>query len=152
METKLQVAGIILETLTNGEGIRHAVFLQGCDHACSGCHNPETWKKCQGLSMTQTDILEKLGHPNKYLKGITITGGEPLLQTQGVLNLLKVLESRGFNIWLYTGYTLEQVKELPQGMEILDHIDVLVDGLYDKENPCYSGYRGSTNQKIIKLR
>ena len=144
----------IIESIADGEGIRLVVFCCGCNHYCSNCQNPESWNINIGTYYditTISDYIVDLYNKNdKLYSGITFSGGDPIYQKEEVLNLIMNIKSRlkDINIWLYTGYTYEEIKDL----EILKHIDVLVDGKFDinKKYPRVS-YRGSNNQRLIYL-
>lgn len=147
----MRVAGIINGTFVNGEGIRFAVFLQGCPHHCTGCHNPDTWDIDRGIEMRVEDILERVKERSASLfDGITLSGGEPYLQQDSCIELIRRVKSRWehWNVWCYTGYRYEDVKDEP----LTKYIDVLVDGPFDikkKDSDCK--FRGSSNQRILHL-
>jgi len=134
----------------NGEGVRCTLFVAGCEMACKGCHNPESWKTNAGEEYTkefEDQIIEDLKNP--YISGLSLSGGHPLHSKNynTILSLCKrVREDTGKNIWLWSGLTLKQLREDYRG-EILEHIDVLVDGKYVSELPPLI-YRGSSNQRI----
>lgn len=134
----------------NGEGVRCTLFVSGCEMACKGCHNPESWKTNAGEEYTkefEDQIIEDL--KNSYISGLSLSGGHPLhpKNYSTVLSLCKrVREDVGKNVWLWSGLTLEQLREDYRG-GILEYIDVLVDGKYIAELPPLI-YRGSSNQRI----
>lgn len=144
------------ETYADGPGIRYSVYLAGCTHYCKGCHNPESWNFNQGELVTESVInrmrLEIAVNP--MLTGITISGGDPFDSPDGLLLLLEGFECLNKNMWVYTGYTLEQI--LASGDEAklscLRYIDILVDGEYKQELRDTSGFKGSTNQRFLKVK
>lgn len=127
------------------------LWFQGCTHACPGCHNPSTHALDSGEVIDVSELLDwiRLQQWNK----ITFSGGDPFLQAEAMLDLLVILKQEAYSIWVYTGYTLAQIKSNPIMSKCLDHIDVLVDGPYIHalRDPLLV-FRGSTNQNIHYLR
>ena len=119
---KMRIAGIVKESVVDGPGLRAVVFFQGCPHQCPGCHNPETWDPNGGYEATAEEIWAALGYDeNPLLSGITLTGGEPLLQPAAALALARMARARGSNVLLYTGYTWEEILSLLRnGKGIID--------------------------------
>ena len=152
-EAKMKIAGIIKHSMVDGPGVRFVVFTQGCSHHCTGCHNPETWDPDRGIDISVDEIVSMI-RKTKFLDGITFSGGDPMLQAKECIELAKALSD--YNIWCYTGWTLEEIEEGKAGedaKELLRHIDVLVDGRFVKDlktDTCK--YRGSSNQKIIQIK
>lgn len=143
------------ETMTDGPGLRCAIYLSGCTHRCPGCHNPSSWDPNAGVELT-SDLLEDIIlriQSNPLLDGITISGGDPFYNPEELTELLRVLKQRtGMNIWCYTGYTIEYLIKDIRYHEALRLIDVLVDGpfvqaLYDPKLL----FVGSSNQRKIVL-
>jgi anaerobic ribonucleoside-triphosphate reductase activating protein len=155
MASKLRVSGIVEESITDGEGLRFVIFVQGCIHHCPGCHNPQTHAIDGGywveISALTARILE-----NPLLDGVTFSGGEPFLQAEALAALGKALKKHGLDIVTYTGYTyeaLQKMKETRPDIRALLHVtDVLIDGPYIQEQKDLAlAYRGSKNQRIIRL-
>jgi anaerobic ribonucleoside-triphosphate reductase activating protein len=121
------------------------VFVQGCDRHCDGCHNPSTWDPKLGVKVDIDQLASELREKSQNKK-ITISGGEPLLQYQAILELVKKLDD--FDIALYTGFDYADVPT-----EILPYLHYLKVGKYIKENrTTITEYIGSTNQQFIDLR
>lgn len=142
--------------IANGEGVRVSLFVSGCPHHCKGCFNPETWNYFYGEEFTQEtklEIFRALGEDHNA--GLTILGGEPLspynIKTvEGLCRSIRRLRVYfpKKTIWIYTGYTWDEVKDL----EIMKYIDVLVDGRFIESKKDISlKFRGSTNQRIIDV-
>ena len=138
--------------VNNGEGCRVTLWVAGCTHHCKGCHNPQTWSFKSGREFTE-DIKNKLYNVLKlpYIKGITLSGGDPLDSFDDIFELVKDIKN-SFNdkdIWLFSGYTLEDIKNSDKNI-ILEYIDVLVDGEFKEELKDLSlKFRGSSNQRIL---
>lgn len=138
--------------VNNGEGCRVTLWVAGCTHHCKGCHNPQTWSFKSGREFTE-DIKNKLYNVLKlpYIKGITLSGGDPLDSFDDIFELVKDIKN-SFNdkdIWLFSGYTLEDIQNSEKKI-ILEYIDVLVDGEFKEELKDLSlKFRGSSNQRIL---
>ena len=144
---KVRIAGIIPDSLTNGPGIRMVIFSQGCKHHCKECHNPHTWDLGKGYEI-EIDELEQIIKRNKLISGVTLSGGDPFEQEDSFYVLCRRLKRLGLNIWCYTGYTFEKIKD----SKLLGAIDVLVDGKFEKDNTLNAKkFTGSTNQRIIDV-
>ena len=138
--------------INNGPGICATLYVQGCSHHCKGCQNKETWDKKSGRVFSKEDkdkLFEILSKP--YIKGLTLSGGDPLDSFNEVLQLVKEIRDTfgsAKDIWLYTGYTLEQINN-SEKKEILPYINYLVDGLFELDKRDITlKFRGSTNQII----
>lgn len=142
------------ETIVDGVGLRYSIYFSGCSHACPGCHNEHSWNPNNGTELTY-EILNEIANEinqNELLDGITISGGDPLFNPKDMLKVLKFLKKKTKkNIWMYTGYTLEEIKKDDLRKKCLKYVDVLVDGRFIKElyDPNIK-FRGSSNQRIIK--
>lgn len=143
------------ETIVDGEGIRFSIYLAGCNHNCKGCHNKQSWNPNAGNPLTEeliTELIDEINN-NPLLDGITLSGGDPFYNKEELLHLVVRLKNEtGLNIWCYTGYVYEDLLTNNTALEIFKYIDVLVDGPFIQSlySPNIS-FRGSTNQRIIKL-
>lgn len=143
--------------IENGLGCRVTLWIPGCSRNCPGCHTPWTHDYNNGMDFTQDDfeglckLLEK-----PYIAGLTISGGDPLLQSDEVLvdlcQLVFDIKERfpDKTIWIYTGYWLEELSGIQ--LDILKYCDYIVEGPFEIDNRDTTiPFRGSTNQKITKL-
>ena len=147
----VKVAGFEKCSVVDGPGLRYTVFFQGCSHGCEGCHNPQTHDFHEGKETTTEDILQNvLEIPG--ITGVTISGGDPFFQYDALLDLCTLLRNRtNLNIWVYTGYTENEV-EAHFG-KIWPLVDALVVGPYiQAERTLSLPFVGSKNQKIIYLK
>lgn len=146
----MRIHGITYPDINNGLGCRVTLWVSGCIHHCKGCHNSETWDFNSGRAFTDEDktkLFEILDKP--YIKGLTLSGGDPLCSYNDILNLVKEVKEKfpTKDIWLFSGFTMDEIKN--NYNEILQYIDVIVDGKYVKELKDTSlKFRGSSNQNI----
>ena len=150
----IRIAGMEPESVVDGPGYRFSIFTQGCPHACPGCHNPQTHDPAGGYLMDTQEIIAQLGK-NPLVRGVTLSGGEPMLQAQALSEVAKAAKEKGLNVWCYTGYTLEalQKENRADRMALLQAIDVLVDGPYlSAQRSLDLLYRGSENQRLIDMQ
>ena len=132
-------------SLVDGPGVRTVVFFQGCDLRCKGCQNPSTWEMKNGTEMT-TDELVTILKKEVVNKKVTFSGGEPLMQVDALIDIVKKLE--GFDIAVYTGHGFEEV---PQ--ELLDNIKYIKTGSFKEElKSTVKPYVGSTNQEFRRVK
>lgn len=150
----LNVAGIVDDSCVDGLGIRMTIFVQGCSHHCKGCHNPETWNPSKRVSRMSYKTIINRYKKNPLLQGITISGGEPLEQNLvEILLLIDGIHKTGGDIWLYTGYTVDEIEATNSDftMKVLKACDYVVDGPFlEEERDLTLNFRGSKNQRIFK--
>src|SRR3712207_54204 len=134
---ELKLAGLVNDSLVNGEGLRTVIFAQGCKHNCDGCFSPHTHDMNGASFIVETKELFNQVMKNELVRGVTFSGGDPFEQAEAFADLAKMFKNAGINIWCYTGYTLEQLKENKDKhkgwQELLSNIDVLVDGKFRSE-------------------
>lgn len=150
----LRIAGIEQESITDGQGLRYTIFTQGCVHNCKGCHNKETHSLTGGYFKNIDGIVREVVD-NPMIDGITLSGGDPFLQVDACIALIKKLkkEVSDLNVWAYSGYTYEELLNNEEKIRLLNEIDVLVDGRYDcNKRSLTTKFRGSTNQRIIDVK
>ena len=151
----IRVSGIVEQSIVDGPGLRLVVFTQGCPHCCPGCHSPQTHSFEGGRDAPADEILAILDK-NPLLKGITLSGGEPLVRADELLPLAKGAIARGKDIVCFTGYTFEELLEKmaddPPLAELLGMIGLLVDGRFDQSpRDLTLLFRGSKNQRLLDL-
>ncbi|MBE6051264.1 MAG: anaerobic ribonucleoside-triphosphate reductase activating protein [Clostridium sp.] len=143
--------------VTNGPGVRTTLFVSGCTNNCEGCFNKELQNFNHGDVWTKEVEDEFIEHVNNInIKGVNILGGEPMEQTMDncLLNLLKrINKETGKNIWLWSGYTFDQIISDEKKRRLLECVDVLIDGRFEinKRNISLK-YRGSENQRVIDVK
>lgn len=152
---KIRIAGYVKESIVDGPGIRFTIFSQGCYFNCKGCHNPQTHDITAGREIEIDELIELL-ILSPLSRGLTITGGEPFLQLDALLELIIKAKPYVNNIIVYTGYTYEELINLSINnkiyLEILTRIDYLIDGKFlIEEKDLTLQFRGSRNQRIIDM-
>jgi len=152
----LRLFGVAAESITDGPGIRYAIFTQGCPHYCPGCHNPESHSFTDGYLVSEETIIGEI-LTNPLLDGITLSGGEPFMQAEELIPVAMAAEAHGLSVIIFSGYTYEELLELslsrPGYKELLEHSDILIDGRFEIEKKSMNlRFRGSTNQRAINVR
>ena len=144
------------DSIVDGPGLRTVIWTQGCSHNCPGCQNPST-HDFNGGGLVELELVKEAIDELEYQTGITFSGGDPMFQPNACNELAEYCKSKGYNIWVYTGFTYEELIKLGERnsiyMEFLSNIDVLVDGKFDinkKEDGLK--FRGSSNQRIIDVK
>lgn len=157
LQPKKKIADYKAFNFVDGEGVRNSLYVSGCLFACEGCFNKAVQNFNYGTPFTESlmnQIIEDLSHD--YVQGLTLLGGEPFLNTDVCLSVVKrVRETFGSakDIWSWSGYTFEELLlETPDKLELLHSIDILVDGRFElaKRNLNLQ-FRGSSNQRIIDV-
>lgn len=140
--------------IADGPGVRVSIFLQGCTFNCKNCFNPETHDFKGGQEFTDETIEEVLNLCDKdFITGLSILGGEPMhpLNIKGTIKLAKAFKERypEKTIWSWSGFLIDNIVD----KEILNYLDVLVDGQYVDElhNPTLK-WCGSENQRVIDVK
>lgn len=143
--------------VSNAPGVRTTLFVTGCTHKCKGCFNQELQDFNAGEEWTKEDEDKFISYvKNDNVVGVNILGGEPMQQVMDncLSDLLKrIKEETGKNIWLWSGYLLEEILEDEKRKSILENVDILVDGRFDIEKRNINlKYRGSENQRVIDVK
>lgn len=150
---KIKLAGIVYESLVNGEGLRRVFFSQGCTHNCKGCFNPDTHSFNGGKVFEIEDLVKDVVN-NPMLNKVTFSGGDPFQQSYAFWYFSEKLKKHNINIWAYTGYTFEELidDKDPFKRFLLKNIDVLVDGRFDISKKREGLlFKGSEDQRIIDV-
>ena len=145
---------ITKDDMLNGDGLRVVLWVSGCSHCCKECQNPITWDPNGGLEFddaAKQEIFDEL--EKDYVHGITFSGGDPLhiANVYDVTALAKEIRKKYPNktIWLYTGSTWEDIKE----MKLMQYLDVLVDGEFVvAKKDVNLHWVGSSNQRVIDVQ
>ena len=147
----MNIRSITFPDINNGLGCRVTLWTSGCNHHCKGCHNQCTWGFNEGRPFNDAEkekLFSILSLP--YIKGLTLSGGDPIDNYADVLPLAKEAKAKfpDKDIWLYTGYTVEQLREMGRD-EIIDYVDYIVDGEFViSKRDITLAFRGSSNQRI----
>ena len=149
---------ITKDDMLNGDGLRVVLWVSGCSHHCEGCQNPITWNPEEGLifdEFAKQEIFDEL--EKDYVRGITFSGGDPLhpANREDVTRLMLEIIAKypHKDIWLYTGYTFEEILQDDFLKYIaLCLVDVLVEGRFEKDKMDVNyHWAGSTNQRVIDI-
>ncbi len=149
---------ITKDDMLNGSGLRVVLWVSGCEMRCIACQNPETHNPNSGIpfnKQAEDELFDAL--KPEYISGVTFSGGHPLMECNRpeVLRLIKKFKQLypTKNIWLYSGYTWEEIQKMSDCKQIVDLVDVLVDGpfiLYQKDTTLH--WKGSKNQRVIDVQ
>jgi anaerobic ribonucleoside-triphosphate reductase activating protein len=154
---------IVAQSYVDGPGLRTVLFVQGCPIECPGCQNPHLWPDLDGQERSAAELVRELltvaSAAQAYPRtgpAITVSGGEPFAQAKSLAYLVSVLNAYGAHIIVYTGFVWEDLWAMSEGLpeirQVLERIDVLVDGPYIKSlDNDWMQYRGSGNQRVIDV-
>lgn len=146
----LRVIDTVDGTTVDGIGFRTSIYFAGCRHRCPGCHNPSTWDFAAGCDVSIEELMAII---TKNDMNVTFSGGDPIFQAEVLLPLAKEIAKSGKTIWCYTGFTYEQLLTMPHASELLDYIEVLVDGRFIEQlRDTELLFRGSSNQRLIDVK
>ena len=149
---KIRLFGIANDSIVDGPGLRYTIFTQGCYHKCSGCHNPKSHDMNGGYLKDINEIIAEIDE-NQLLDGITLSGGEPVLQIEPLIEICKAVKYRGLNIVIYSGFIFEQIIKDSRMKSLLAVFEMLIDGKFEQDKKSLSLlYRGSTNQRLINIQ
>ena len=148
----LRLHAIETRSRAHGPGSRFVVWMQGCSLGCPGCFNPMTHDASGGREVSIADLADQLRVAQAAgSTGLSLSGGEPLQQASAAAALLGEARALGMSTLAFSGYTIEEIRELPSGPDVLDRLDVLIDGRYVAGDRLATGLRGSANQRIQLL-
>lgn len=156
----MNYSGIKYADMINGTGIRVSLFVSGCTHACKNCFNVETWNPKYGEKFTEKQEDEIIAFFKKYgktIKGISILGGDPTYpeNIDPLIKFIKRFKSElpDRDIWIWSGFTWEEILADPQKKELISLCDVLIDGRFiNKLKDLNLKWRGSSNQRVIDIQ
>lgn len=149
---EFNLLGEIENTTVNGPGERYMIHLQGCPLKCPGCFNPESWHFKKNKTVNVYELAEKILSYDR--DGLSISGGEPMMQAPALLNFLRFLHSQSKSpfrkgILMYSGFYEEELLAIPEYQEILQYMSVIISGRYKSELRVYDSLISSSNQKFI---
>ncbi len=165
----MYISGINYESVADGPGVRTTIFISGCKHSCHGCQSPLTHNFEYGTKLTD-ELIDNINNEiikRPFLSGITLSGGDPMYSYKETCDLLDNLVIPKNNIWMYTGFTLEEIyradwldRRTPQGqicrlypMDLVTRCSVVVDGPYiEEQRDITLPFRGSKNQRLIDVK
>ena len=144
--------------ISNGEGVRVSLFVQGCSFHCKNCFNQETWDFNKGKEFTTIEVNKIVQLANKdYINGLSILGGEPL-HPKNIESVSMLCEYFKYKypyktIWLWTGFRYEDILKRENNYNIFNYIDILVDGQFEEDKKDLTlKWRGSSNQRVIDCK
>ena len=147
----IQILDIKYGTSVDGTGLRTSIYCAGCEHHCTGCHNPQSWSETAGESVTVEELFRLVVDADM---NVTFTGGDPMLHPEWFIKLASMIkEHTNKNIWCYTGYKFEELLAHPLRRQLVELCDVIVDGRYEEDKRDLSlHFRGSGNQRLIDVK
>ncbi len=147
-ETSIRIHRFLPFSYANGPGVRAVIWVQGCSLGCAGCFNPKTHPS-DGEFTSVDDLFLRIIHLDDAIEGISVSGGEPLQQYYPILTLLRrVRQETQLSVLMFTGYTWEEIQQMPDSGTLLQSIDVLIAGRYDAAQRLARDLRGSANQTV----
>ncbi|MDE6071618.1 MAG: anaerobic ribonucleoside-triphosphate reductase activating protein [Muribaculaceae bacterium] len=150
MLERINILDIIRGTTVDGPGFRTSIYISGCRHRCHGCHNPESWSFELGNAMSLEEIMDIVKEEDF---DVTLSGGDPLYHPDLVAKLCDEIHKLNHTVWLYTGFTWEEIMDSPILLEAIKKCDVIVDSPFILElMDTDLLFRGSSNQRIIDVK
>ncbi|MBP3848011.1 anaerobic ribonucleoside-triphosphate reductase activating protein [bacterium] len=149
----MRIYKIIKNTIAEGPGKRFCIWVQGCSRHCNGCFAKETWDFNSGEDYSINTLIQLI-KSEQDIEGVTFLGGEPFEQAQELSKLATEIKKTGLSIVCFTGYKIEELqsKKDKNIKNLLNEIDLLIDGEFEKENFDISRpWVGSSNQRYIFL-
>ena len=149
---KLKISHYLEHSEVNGPGKRFVIWLQGCPFRCPGCFNADL-QPIEGGSEYSIDAVLELILNTPGIEGVSFSGGEPFYQAGPLAKLARELQENHLSVFCYTGYTIDRIKSggNPAHLELLEYIDILADGKYEKDRRPANNWVGSGNQQIYYL-
>ena len=153
----MNISGIDFESIVDGVGVRVVVFVSGCMHDCTGCHNPASHSFSAGRPFTkelQDEIIDYI-KSTPFISGITMSGGDPMYSAAEIAEFIVRVKTEvpDISVWIYSGFEYEEIKTDDDMAHLLSLCDVLVDGEFVLEQRDTTlPYRGSRNQRVIDVK
>ncbi|MBO5226912.1 MAG: pyruvate formate lyase-activating protein [Ruminococcus sp.] len=137
----------------DGPGIRFVIFLQGCPMRCQYCHNPDTWKPCTGEKRTVESLLEEYDGLKEFLKsgGITVTGGEPLMQMEFVTELFREAKKRGIHTCVDTSGIFYRESNRNEYDELMKYTDLVMLDIKHIDDEEHKKLTAQSNKHILEF-
>jgi anaerobic ribonucleoside-triphosphate reductase activating protein len=149
MNVTLRLHAFVPFSRANGPGARAVVWTKGCTLGCAGCFNPETHPFTDGELIAVDDLFQRIAAIKETIEGVTISGGEPLQQLRPLLALLRrVREETDLSVLVFTGYTWDEIRRMPEADALLERVDALIAGRYDQTQRLARDLRGSANKTV----
>ena len=147
----INILEIVEQTMADGPGLRTSIYCAGCGHHCPGCHNPQSWNMKNGHWVTVDDLLDVI-KADEFCN-VSFSGGDPFYQAEAFTELARRIKAEtSKTIWCWTGFTYEEILANAQMKQMLQYLDVLVDGPFiEAQRDTQLHFRGSANQRIIHL-
>lgn len=151
----IRLFGTASDSIVDGPGLRFVIFVQGCPHACPGCHNPQSHDPNGGTLSSTTELWEKIA-ARPEIAGVTFSGGEPFTHAEALSEIGKAVRAMGKTVMTYSGYTYERLLDMartdPHIRALLSCTNYLVDGPFVlAQRDITLKYRGSKNQRILDI-
>jgi anaerobic ribonucleoside-triphosphate reductase activating protein len=148
----LNLHSTLRRSRANGPGVRFVIWFQGCTRNCPGCFNPETHTHAMRNNMSVNEVVDRIRQEGEAIEGVTISGGEPLEQPDGFVELLLAIRAiGGLSTLVFSGYPFKEIQNMPHGPAVLGNVDVLIAGPYNPAMHLGQRMLGSTNQTINLL-
>lgn len=156
----MNYSGIKYSDMINGKGIRVSLFVSGCTHKCKGCFNKDTWDPEYGNPFTEKEENEIFDYFKKYgsiARGLSLLGGDPTYykNTETLITFLKKFRANfpDKDVWIWSGFTWEQIMSDKKRSELISLCDVLIDGKFMLEEKNLNlKWKGSNNQRVIDVQ
>lgn len=145
----MRILDIIRGTTVDGPGFRTSIYIAGCRHRCPGCHNPQSWDFDGGKEMSIDEIMEIVREEDF---DVTLTGGDPMYHPEVVAEIAAYVKAEGHTVWVYTGFTIEELRASMPMMAALKDVEAVVEGPFiESLRDTDLQFRGSSNQRIVYL-
>ena len=145
----LRIHRFLPASRANGPGLRAVVWVQGCSLGCPGCYNPETHAHAGGEAVSVDVLFHRIDALGDSIEGVTISGGEPLQQLRPIAELLRrVRAETRLSVLMFSGYSWDEIRRMPQAEGMLACLVVLIAGRYHHTRRVARDLRGSANKTV----